>query len=141
MSLKSSLTRWRSQRQKRARYGASTRQPRFETLEDRCMLSLTHAASYIAGLYPVDLVTADFNKDGTLDLAVANSSYLNNVSVLLGGASGTFGPVVSYPAGDHPQSIAVGDFDDDGNLDLATVSGDYHPDWLPDAQGAVSVMF
>jgi hypothetical protein len=73
---------------------------------------------------PAAIVTADFNNDGRLDLAVANSGS-NNVSVLLGGANGTLGGTISSPVGDAPQSLAAGDFDDDGNLDLATVVDAY----------------
>jgi hypothetical protein len=71
------------------------------------------------------VATADFNNDGHLDLVTGNAGS-NYVSVLLGSANGTFGPVIDspsgYPAGFGPTSIAVGDFDDDGNLDLAAVN-------------------
>jgi len=39
--------------------------------------------SYSAGTLPYDMVAADFNGDGKLDLAVANSGG-TNISVLLG---------------------------------------------------------
>jgi len=80
--------------------------------------------SYDAGPYPpVSLVTADFNNDGQLDLAVGNiTAYLGskNVSVRLGRGDGTFGePILSPVGGDSPHGLTVADFDDDGNLDLA----------------------
>jgi hypothetical protein len=143
MSLRSSFNRSRKQhKSRRANHGHAGRRAWFETLEDRCLLSLTPAVGYDVGPRPQAVVAADFNNDGRLDVATANSNIgPDNVSVLLGGANGTFGPAVDYPADYAPISIAFGDFDDDGNLDLATVNGQYHEDWLPYAEGAVSVMF
>ena len=69
---------------------------------------------------------ADFNADGMLDLATANSD-ANNVSVLLGDGAGAFGAAAHYSVGQYPRSIAVGDLNDDLALDLLTantVSGD-----------------
>ena len=130
------------QRKRRAVYGHTTRRSHFEMLEDRCLLSLTPAVGYGVGSAPQAVVTADFNNDGTLDVATANSNIgPANVSVLLGGANGTFGPAIDYPADYAPISIAVGDFDDDGNLDLAMVNGREHEYWLPYTEDAVSVMF
>ena len=62
------------------------------------------------------IITADFNHDGKLDLAVADS---NAVGVLLGNGNGTFGPVTNYAAGNSPTSLVAGDFTGDGNVDLA----------------------
>jgi hypothetical protein len=67
-------------------------------------------------------VTADFNGDGRLDLAVANPSS-DSVNVLLGNGNGTFQASKSSAAGDNPISIAVGDFNADGKLDLAAANG------------------
>jgi hypothetical protein len=95
-----------------------------ETLEDRCLLSFNPAVSYAAGINPQAVLTADFNGDGRLDLAVANYSS-NTVSILLGNANGTFQPAQNFATGAGPQSVAVGDFNADGKLDLATAnSGD-----------------
>ena len=66
-------------------------------------------------------MTADFNKDGRLDLAVANSSS-NNVSVLLGKIDGTFQPAQTSATGARPVAIDVGDFNADGRLDLVTAN-------------------
>src|SRR5712691_6010400 len=43
-----------------------------------------------AGTLPVGIAAADFNGDGKIDLAVANSTS-NNVSVFLNNGSGSFG--------------------------------------------------
>jgi len=95
---------------------------RFETLEDRCLLSLTPAASYAVGAEPVAIVSADVNRDGHLDLITANVRS-SDVTVLMGSADGTFGPAISSPIGVKPISIAVGDFNGDGTIDLAAANG------------------
>jgi hypothetical protein len=82
---------------------------------------------YPAGTGPSDVVSGDFDRDGILDLAVANAGS-NNVSVLLGNGSsgrgdGTFSPKADYPVGTGPAAIATDDFNEDGLLDLATASG------------------
>ncbi len=70
-----------------------------------------------AGAGPVSLTTADFNADGKLDLAVANST-ANTVSILLGQGDGTFAPKVDYATGKQPKAVAAGDLNHDGILDL-----------------------
>jgi hypothetical protein len=96
------------------------RRPRFEPLEDRCLLSFTPATSFPVGTNPLALVTADFNNDGDLDVATTNSG---GISVLLGDGAGGFGAAIGTPAGYHPDdflaSLAATDFNEDGNLDLA----------------------
>ena len=86
-------------------------------------MSFTPAVSYPAGTNPQEIVTADFNNDGRLDLVVANPA-ANSVNVLLGNGDGTFQPPPkNSAAGDNPISIAVGDFNADGKLDLAAANG------------------
>jgi len=76
------------------------------------------AVVYAAGDQPFSVVAADFNHDGNLDLAVANSlsPYL---TILLGNGDGTFHPSVSIATLTAPISLAVGDFNNDGLADLA----------------------
>ena len=71
------------------------------------------------------MVTADFNHDTVLDLAVGNASNGSSnsrVSVLLGNGDGSFQPARNSATGILPLSLAVGDFDGDGNRDLATAN-------------------
>src|SRR5262249_53561678 len=59
--------------------------------------------------------------DGKRDLAGANASS-NNVSVLLGNGSGTFGTATNFAAGTLPRSVAIADLNGDGKLDLAVAN-------------------
>ena len=47
-----------------------------------------------------------------LDLAVANGGS-DNVSILLGNGTGSFGTANNFGVGNAPQSVAVGDFNSD----------------------------
>jgi hypothetical protein len=80
--------------------------------------TFTTGASLTTGDGPFAIVTADFNKDGHLDLAVSNANS-DTVTVLLGTGSGTFSFASTPAAGTMPQVIVVGDFNEDGKLDLA----------------------
>ena len=71
------------------------------------------------------VVTADFNGDGKLDLAVTGTNAQNNpvVYILLGNGDGTFQSPVAYPISFSPTIVApmaTGDFNGDGKLDLVT---------------------
>ena len=80
--------------------------------------TFTTGASLTTGEGPFAIVTADFNKDGHLDLAVSNANS-NTVTVLLGTGSGTFSLASTPAVGGMPQVLVVGDFNEDGKLDLA----------------------
>lgn len=71
---------------------------------------------YPVGQAPGAIVVQDFNGDGNLDLAVANSS--NTVSVLLGKGDGTFQAHVDFISNATPIGIAAGDFTGDKIPDL-----------------------
>lgn len=62
------------------------------------------------------LAVADFNGDGKADIVVVNQ---NNVAILLGTGSGSFGTPTGYAVGTNPLSAVIGDFNGDGKLDLA----------------------
>jgi FG-GAP-like repeat len=74
--------------------------------------------------YPYDIVTADMNGDGRLDLVTSN--YVSpTISVLLGDGAGGFAPADGSPFAtgiDGAYALDVGDVDRDGRLDVATVS-------------------
>jgi VCBS repeat-containing protein len=72
--------------------------------------------------FPFSIAAGDFNADQDPDLAVA-SIITGNVSVLPGGAGGTFGtPPTDFPAGDTPYAVAVGEFNGDNNPDLVVAN-------------------
>jgi len=80
---------------------------------------------FFSNRYPNDIVIADFDKDGNLDLGIANTE-VSFLTVLSGNGKGQFQQVVKSPfivnAKPHTHGIATGDFNGDGNLDLATES-------------------
>lgn len=67
-------------------------------------------------------VTADFDKDGQLDLAfVGPSSSHNQILIALGRGDGTFStPTVAYTTFGFIENMVTGDFDGDSFPDLAT---------------------
>lgn len=71
------------------------------------------------GTTPVAVATADFNRDGRVDVVAANSGS-NSVSVLLRNGDGTFTeePGSPFDVGGSPVDIAAGDLDRDGYPDL-----------------------
>jgi Calx-beta domain/FG-GAP-like repeat/FG-GAP repeat len=122
---RSALAPGRGQRQHRRRGSlrAAMRRPYVEVLEDRTLLSFSAAVGYATGYIPTAVVTADFNGDGRLDLAVANTGS-HDVSILLGSGDGAFQAARNYSAANgSPESLAVGDFNRDGKLDLVTANG------------------
>ena len=137
-ALKSHFTRPLNRRERRAAGNRvpAVRRLRLESLEDRCLLAFLAPVDYNVGSTPVAIVSADFNNDSALDLAIANANS-STVSVLLGKvdgmgqADGTFQPAVPYATtGAYPVSLAVGDLDGDGKIDdLATANSGYGYDY------------
>ena len=76
------------------------------------------------------LTIADFNGDGNLDVAVANTGSLEAppeesehwVTVFLGKGDGTFGPATVFETGAAPIGILAADLNGDGKMDLATAN-------------------
>lgn len=64
---------------------------------------------------------ADFDRDGAVDICVANIND-DTVSVLLGNGDGTFGPQQVIAVGGDPRGIAVLDVDGDGDVDIVNTN-------------------
>ncbi|MSP61445.1 MAG: VCBS repeat-containing protein [Myxococcales bacterium] len=77
-----------------------------------------------AGLGPSAVAAADLDRDGKLDLLVANGGD-GSVTALLGNGDGTFRTAGVFTVGAGPASLAVADFDRDGRPDLVTADANY----------------
>src|SRR5204862_7145841 len=87
---------------------------------------ILYSTSLFGGSFSyTNLVAADFNHDGRVDLV--GFGVFNTVSLLLGNGDGTFGGAaqtnIDYQSGNGPNSLAVGDFNGDGGVDLAIANG------------------
>ena len=72
---------------------------------------------------PVAIGIGDFNRDGKLDLAVAEQfGNISQVEILLGTGTGAFSSGTVYAVDSFPLSVAVADFRGNGKLDLAVAS-------------------
>jgi FG-GAP-like repeat/Putative Ig domain len=114
---------------------------------DAAVPSFTRTDYPVAGS-PLSIATADFNRDGVLDLAVTSGAN-TFASVLLGNPDGTFGPRADFQTGGGPYFVAAGDVSLDGipdllvaNIEGKTISvllgignGSFAPAMSYDAQG------
>jgi hypothetical protein len=86
--------------------------------------TFTPNATYLTADGPRYILTADFNEDGILDLAVTHN-FDDVVSILIGNGvagqgDGTFGPPDHYAVAAGPTWLAAGDFNADDILDLVS---------------------
>jgi hypothetical protein len=81
------------------------------------------AQAYTAPGAPQQVVVADFNHDGNLDVATATAAG-GTVVVLLGNGNGTLQAYKAYSNGNDPVAVSLGDFNGDGNPDLAASNND-----------------
>ena len=79
------------------------------------------AVPYSTGRFTTPITSADFNRDGILDLAVVNEGS-NSTTILRGKVDGTFESQSIYGVGVQPTGIATGDFNGDGAPDMAVVN-------------------
>jgi|KBSMisStandDraft_5_1062788.scaffolds.fasta_scaffold24597_2 hypothetical protein len=77
---------------------------------------------FSVGTSPFPIVTADFNADHRLDVAVANYQSAS-VSLLLGQGDGTFAPKFDALDGPFPVGLGAADFNGDGKPDVVIGSG------------------
>ncbi len=76
---------------------------------------------YQAGSDPFAVDAADYNRDGKIDLAIADYGS-HFVSIMINIGDGTFATSVSYDAGSDPTSIRSADFNGDGYFDLVVAN-------------------
>ncbi|MBH8559684.1 FG-GAP-like repeat-containing protein [Hymenobacter negativus] len=73
------------------------------------------------GFSPCNVVAADVDNDGDLDLLIENYGG-NNVSVRLNNGTGSFSGTQNVAVGSIPLSMVAGDVDGDGDVDLLTAN-------------------
>lgn len=96
----------------------STSAPAPVTVAPQRAFSLSAPAIIPAGIGPVSVAVSDFNGDGKLDLAVANTG----LSILIGNGDGSFTAGASLAAGTTPAQVVTSDFNADGRSDIAVVN-------------------
>jgi hypothetical protein len=69
---------------------------------------------------PEDVVVADVNNDGNLD--VIESDYDNTINVFLGNGNGTFQAARSFDPGNYPRDVIPVDVNHDGKIDLVVTN-------------------
>jgi hypothetical protein len=95
------------------------------------------AAVTLLGSSGQDLLVADANEDGHLDLVITAISP-NRLFFAAGAGDGSFGPLTQLPMhGNQPADVATADFDHDGHLDLLVAFRLSHDLWtlLGDGEG------
>ena len=85
--------------------------------------NLTSQTPIPLGKNPSAIATGDFNKDGNLDVVVADS-VTNSVTILFGNGDGTFSTkIFSVTVGNAPSQLRVADFNGDGYPDVVVGDG------------------
>jgi sugar lactone lactonase YvrE len=75
-------------------------------------------SSLPGGGQPFEILAADFDADGSLDLAVTNST-ASTIGIYRGNGDGTFAAPETFPTGEGPRGLVAADFNRDGIVDLA----------------------
>ncbi len=102
----------------RARFQNAISDPVQQVVTPRPSYALSAPAWIPAGPVLANIVAADFNGDGKVDVAVAT----NGLSIVLNGDSAPSPPAFPMPAMSGRWNLAAADFDGDGNLDVAASS-------------------
>ena len=74
-----------------------------------------------SGNTPSPSETGDFDRDGNLDICLANVNG-DTVSIFLGNGDGTLGPQDEIAVGDTPTGIAVVDINGDGHVEIVVAN-------------------
>jgi len=77
---------------------------------------------YESGVSPGWVITPEINRDGKLDVILANHVGGDTLNVFLGNGDGTLRSRLSPEVGTWPASPVAGDFNRDGNPDLAVAN-------------------
>ena len=77
--------------------------------------------TFAVGFHASPSEPSDFDRDGIVDICVANILD-SSVSILLGNGDGTFAPQQKITVGLRPRGIAVLDLDGDGDVDIANTN-------------------
>ena len=75
------------------------------------------ARDYAVGGGPFDIALGDLNRDGWIDIAVANAD-ANTITLLFNQRDGDFGAPVQLPFPENPRGVAIGDFNRDSIPDI-----------------------
>ncbi len=82
--------------------------------------TLNAKTDYPTGTQPKGIMSADFNSDSILDIAVTTTA--NTVAINMGIGDGSFGARTEFATANTPQSIIAADLNGDSNVDLATAN-------------------
>ncbi len=94
-------------------------------LDQTCQLTFKQSIEQANGYdsRPLQVAVGDFNRDGDLDIVVANSG-TDSIGIFIGYGNGTFSIQMTYltGVGSRPYSVAVGDFNNDALLDIVVTN-------------------
>jgi len=85
--------------------------------------SFAAAYGYSAGSDPIGVIAKDLDRDGDIDIAVAECAELVGVpriEILLNSGTGYFSSFANYQTSSEPYGLNAADFNSDGNIDLVT---------------------
>lgn len=86
----------------------------------KAQICFTPETGYSVGTNTSSICTADFNGDGSIDIAAANKT--GTVSILLNDGAGGFGTASDFTVGYLANAICTADFNNDSIPDLATTN-------------------